>query len=120
MSPNRRQFLAGTIAGATVSETRGLGLAAQNSKAIQCRITDEPSGSALAARMRLTDARGNDIVPLGHPSDLAPDAQQGDVYFRLVGEICGSPIRSNGRRKLGSRHLRTRCGIARLQLFAGS
>src|ERR1039458_3396551 len=28
----------------------------------------------------------------------------------LVGEICGSPIRSNGRRKLGSRGPRTRCG----------
>jgi hypothetical protein len=35
----------------------------------------------------------------------------------LVGEICGSPIRPNGRRKLGSRSPRTRCGIARLQLF---
>jgi hypothetical protein len=37
--------------------------------------------------------------------------------YRLIGEICGSPIRSNGRRKLGSRSPRTRCGIARLQLF---
>jgi hypothetical protein len=35
----------------------------------------------------------------------------------LVGEICGSPIRSNGRRKLGARSPRTRSGIARLQLF---
>jgi hypothetical protein len=35
----------------------------------------------------------------------------------LVGEICGSPIRSNGRRKLGSRSPRTRCRIAQLQLF---
>ena len=35
----------------------------------------------------------------------------------LVGEICGSPIRSNGHRKLGSCSPRTRCGIARLQLF---
>jgi hypothetical protein len=32
--------------------------------------------------VRLTDARGNDIVPLGHPSELAPDAQQGDVRFQ--------------------------------------
>lgn len=32
--------------------------------------------------MRLTDARGNDIVPAGHPSELAPDAQQGDVRFQ--------------------------------------
>jgi hypothetical protein len=34
----------------------------------------------------------------------------------LVGEICGSPMRSDGRRKLGSRSPRNRCGIARLQL----
>jgi len=37
--------------------------------------------------------------------------------IRFFGEICGSPIRPNGRRKLGSRSPRTRCGIARLQLF---
>ena len=36
----------------------------------------------------------------------------------LVGEMCGSLICSNGGRKLGSRSPRTRCGIARLQLFA--
>ena len=47
----------------------------------------------------------------GHAKDI------GTCKFRLVGEICGSPIRSNGRRKLGSRSPRTRCGIARLQLF---
>jgi hypothetical protein len=37
--------------------------------------------------------------------------------IRLVGEISGSPIRSNGRRELGSRRPRTRWGIVRLQLF---
>ena len=36
--------------------------------------------------------------------------------FSLVGEVCGSPIRSSGRRKLGSCSPRTRCGMARLQL----
>lgn len=39
------------------------------------------------------------------------------LIFSLVGEICGSPIRSNGRPQLGSRSPRTRCVIARLQLF---
>jgi len=34
----------------------------------------------------------------------------------LVGEISGSPIRSGGCRRLGSRSPRIRCGIARLQL----
>jgi hypothetical protein len=39
-----------------------------------------------------------------------------ETWAVFVGEICGSPIRSNGRRKLGSRGPRTRCGIAQLQL----
>ncbi len=82
MSQNRRRFLAGTIAGAALTATRGLGLAAPNSNAVVCKIADERSGRALAARIRLTDARGNDIVPLGHPTELAPDAQQGDVRFQ--------------------------------------
>jgi len=42
----------------------------------------------------------------------------GDLIFSLVGEICGSPIHSNGRRKLASRSPRTGCGIARLQAVA--
>ena len=46
-------------------------------------------------------------------------SEQGDpAQFCLVGEICGSLIRSNGGRELGSRSPRTRCGIARLQRFA--
>jgi CO/xanthine dehydrogenase FAD-binding subunit len=39
------------------------------------------------------------------------------VYSCRAGEICGHRYRSNGGRKLGSRSSRTRCGIARLQLF---
>src|SRR5581483_10349585 len=35
----------------------------------------------------------------------------------LVGEICGSPIRSNGRWKVRPRSPRNRCGIGLLQLF---
>jgi hypothetical protein len=41
-----------------------------------------------------------------------------DLKKSLVGEICGSPIKLQwGCRNLGSRSPRTRCGIARLQLF---
>ena len=82
MSPDRRQFLTGTFAGAAFSAARGLGWATPNSNPVLCKITDERSGHALAARVRLTDTRGNDTVPLGHPSRLAPDAQQGDVRFQ--------------------------------------
>jgi hypothetical protein len=35
----------------------------------------------------------------------------------LVGEICASPTRSNGGRKLGSRSPRTRCGKRRLSFW---
>src|SRR5271156_6721641 len=82
MPQDRRQFLTGTFAGAALSAARGLGLAAPNSNPILCKISDERSGRGLAARVRLTDTRGNDIVPLGRPSQLAPDAQQGDVRFQ--------------------------------------
>ena len=80
MSQNRRRFLIDTVAGACLSATSGL--AAPTANAVQCKIAEERSGQPIAARVRLTDSRGNDIVPLGHPSELAPDAQQGDVRFQ--------------------------------------
>ena len=82
MIQNRRRFLVDTVAGASLSAAGGFGSAAPTANAVQCRITDERSGLPITARVRLTDARGNDVVPLGHPSALAPDAQQGDVRFQ--------------------------------------
>ncbi len=82
MAQNRRQFLTGTVAGAYLSAARGLAPAAPAGGALQCKISDGRSGSPTQARVRLTDTRGNDIVPLGHPTELAPDAQQGDVRFQ--------------------------------------
>ena len=82
MSQNRRRFLIDTVAGASLSAADGFGLAAPTANAVQCRVTDERSGLPITARVRLTDAHANDIVPLGHPSELAPDAQQGDVRFQ--------------------------------------
>lgn len=77
MSLNRRRFLTDAVAGTYLSVR---GFAAPN--AVQCKIADGRSGLPLSARLRLTDARGNDVVPLGHPSALATDAQQGDVRFQ--------------------------------------
>ena len=57
-------------------------MAAPQGNPVQCKIIDQHSGRPVTARVRLTDARGNDIVPLGHPTELAPDAQQGDVRFQ--------------------------------------
>lgn len=79
---NRRRFIRDAVAGLYLSAAHKSGLAAADGKAVRCKITDERSGQPLSARVRLTDARGQDIVPLGHPSELAPDAQQGDVRFQ--------------------------------------
>jgi hypothetical protein len=59
-----------------------IGIAAPGGKALPCKIIDARSGRPISARLRLTDARGNDVVPIGHPSELASDAQQGDVRFQ--------------------------------------
>lgn len=80
MERNRRRFL--RDAGAWVLGAHGLGRAAPDGDVLACRIIEEGSGHAVPARLRLTDARGNDIVPAGHPSELAPDSQQGDVLFQ--------------------------------------
>src|SRR6266851_4442184 len=80
MPQNRRRFLIDTVAGAYL--TAADGLAAPTANAVQCKIAEERSGQPMSARVRLTDARSNDIVPAGHPSELAPDAQQGDVRFQ--------------------------------------
>ena len=61
------------------------------------------------------DTFGNNVITVSYAFSAC--TWSGDLFVGLVGEICGSPIRSNGRRKLGSRSPRTRCGIARFQLF---
>jgi hypothetical protein len=52
------------------------------SQPIVCRVIDSASGKPTPARLRLVDARGNELVPLGHSRDLPDDAQQGDVRFQ--------------------------------------
>ena len=79
---DRRQFLREASTGLWLSATGGIGFGAPADNAIQCKIVDAQSGGPVPARLRLTDARGHDIVPLGHPTELAPDAQQGDVRFQ--------------------------------------
>src|SRR5712692_2181446 len=79
---NRRRFLQNAGASVCLSAARGISLAAPGGDALPCKIIDEGSGRPISARLRLTDARGHDVVPAGHPSELAPDAQQGDVRFQ--------------------------------------
>jgi hypothetical protein len=77
----RRRFLRAAGSGLCLSATRGVGLGAPGD-AIPCKIVEQDSSRPTPARVRLTDAQGRDVVPLGHPTELAPDAQQGDVRFQ--------------------------------------
>lgn len=79
---NRRRFLQDAGAGVWLSAAHGIGLATPGGDALPCKVIDQSSGRPIPARLRLTDARGNDVVPAGHASELAPDAQQGDVRFQ--------------------------------------
>lgn len=79
---DRRRFLHDAGAAVWLSAGHRLARAAPDGNAVRCRIVDQQSGRPATARLRLTDARGRDIVPAGHPSELAPDAQQGDVRFQ--------------------------------------
>jgi hypothetical protein len=63
---------------------------------------------ALFLRCSMTYApRGDMFWPHKSLSSMVAEIA-GALMECLVGEICGSPIRSNGRRKLGSRSPRTR------------
>src|SRR6202043_3813620 len=55
---------------------------ASSSQPRVCRVIDSGSGRPLPARIRLVDARDNELVPLGHSRELADDAQEGDVHFQ--------------------------------------
>jgi hypothetical protein len=79
---DRRQFLRDAGAAVWLSEHAQTARAAPDGNAVLCKIVDQQSGRPVTARLRLTDAHGNDVVPAGHPSELAPDAQQGDVRFQ--------------------------------------
>jgi hypothetical protein len=84
MPTNRRRFVrdvAATGAGLLVSGAMKPATA-QEGRAITCRVVDERSGRGIPARVRLLDARGEEVVPLDHPQTLAGGAQEGDVRFQ--------------------------------------
>ena len=87
MSLNRRQFLTQVgAAGASLYLTSDLASASLEGSAgtttATCRVIEAESGKQLAARIRLLDTEGREIVPLGHPENLADGAQEGDVRFQ--------------------------------------
>src|SRR5579871_481776 len=78
----RRRFLQTAGSGLWFSASKRDSLAAPGGDVIRCKVVDSNTGSTTAVRLRLTDAHGHDVVPAGHPAELAPDAQQGDVRFQ--------------------------------------
>lgn len=48
----------------------------------EVRVVDAESGEQVACRLRLTDAAGHEVVPLGHAPSVAEEAQEGDVSFQ--------------------------------------
>src|SRR5437867_4112529 len=72
---------------------------------LQANTSRTPPGDIWVFSPSFDEQKGTTHLPLLRPR------------WRNVGEICGSPIRSNGGRKLGSRGPRTRRGTAQLHLF---
>src|SRR5437867_3356582 len=56
--------------------------AAPQTGAVRISVIDARSGRPTSARVRLTDSKGKELVPVGHPTEIAKDAQQGDVRFQ--------------------------------------
>ncbi|MEW5975855.1 MAG: CehA/McbA family metallohydrolase [Acidobacteriota bacterium] len=87
MSATRRRFLqriGWSGAGLCFPTPPQIGFRAQTDgeTTLTCRVQDSASGATVPARIRLLDQAGQEVVPLGHPAQLAPDGQEGDVRFQ--------------------------------------
>jgi len=71
---NRRSFLQGAVGAAAAGPA--------DPRAVTVRIVAKNTGRPTPARVRLLDRQGNEIVPIGHPQQLAENAQEGDVRFQ--------------------------------------
>jgi len=72
MPLSRRRFLQDAALAAAARPAWG---------AVTCRVSDARSGRPVPARVRLLNARGEDVIPAGHPPALSEGAQEGDVRF---------------------------------------
>jgi hypothetical protein len=83
MPSSRRRFLENLACGAALAPARARPAAPQSDgKPLLCHVVDAASARATAARIRLVDARGQEVVPIGHPETLSPRAQEGDVRIQ--------------------------------------
>ena len=87
MSSSRRHFLqkagmsgAGLWLSTSLNANEDFGSAQEQT--VACRVADARTRLDLATRIRLIDAQGREIVPLGHPQTLSEEAQEGDARFQ--------------------------------------
>ena len=82
MATNRRSFVQ-ALAGAGAAMLMPTSDAAvREGRPVVFRVIDEKSGCPIPARVRLTDGKGNEVVPIGHPQTMPENAQEGDVRFQ--------------------------------------
>jgi TolB protein len=79
-----RQFLFDTSAGLWLAAQANGSQAAKDS-AVRIRIVDAATKKPLVARVRLQDARGAEVIPLGRNAQPAKDAVEGNVRFQSRG-----------------------------------
>ncbi|MCP5115051.1 MAG: CehA/McbA family metallohydrolase, partial [bacterium] len=78
MPDDRRGFLRNCLMGGASMSA----LSSAQSDSVTCRIVDAATEQPVPARLRLLDASGREVLPIGHSAELAEDAQEGDVRFQ--------------------------------------
>jgi hypothetical protein len=82
---NRRRFLFDAGSGLWLGAAQANSLQQTNVSPLNIRIVDSATKKPLAARVRLVDARGAEVTPLGRSAEPAKDAVEGDVRFQSRG-----------------------------------
>jgi hypothetical protein len=87
MTLNRRAFLE-RIGAASASmcafraDVNSMSQSRTPAGTVVCRFVDASTGRPVPVRVRFVDARGENVVPLGHPERLTEEAPEGDVRFQ--------------------------------------
>jgi hypothetical protein len=82
---DRRRFLFDAGAGLWLGAAKASGSQATSAPSVRLQIVDGDTKKPLAARVRLLDARGAEVAPLGRSGVPAKDAVEGDVRFQSRG-----------------------------------
>jgi hypothetical protein len=81
---DRRRFLFDAGAGLWLSN-QASAFQAESTRSVRIHIVDEATKKPIAVRIRLLDARGEEVTPVGRNAQPAKDAVEGDVRFQSRG-----------------------------------